>query len=64
MVKIGCTTIQISEVDQMTIKRLQETYQFKSIEQTISVMIDFIQSPLDCTSFDRYVRRAFPSKFI
>jgi len=42
------------------IERYMIAYKFSSIEQTMNVMVDFIDSPLDCATFDQYVRRVFP----
>jgi hypothetical protein len=64
MVKTGCKMVSISEVDQMSIKKIQDKYGFDHFESVVSVLIDYATDPLEnCNTFDQYVRRVFPSKF-
>jgi hypothetical protein len=64
MVKTGCKMVSMSEVDYIQIKKIQDQYGFDHFESVISVLLDYAIDPLEnCTSFEQYIKRVFPSKF-
>jgi hypothetical protein len=65
MTKVGCVQIQIAECDKKTLERVQYAYKFDSLEQTISVLLDYsVGDSQGLESFCAYIKKQFPSKFL
>lgn len=45
------------------IQFIQEAYRFESVEYTINVIMDFMDSNEQRTAFHEHVKKQFPSKF-
>ena len=64
MKKTIVPTKWISESSYRQIEQIMNTYKFVSIEQTINVIMDHISDEQRDGTFDQYIRKHFPSKFI